>query len=111
MIRQITNTLLFTLISHSTLAAELPPSPDPGSISTKVFPADEHRNVVVRTCAVCHPPELVVAEHRTADKWDEIIARMVNHGARASEEELDNIFQYLVTYFSNTGSSPQSTGK
>ncbi len=104
---------VLTASSVSCLAANLPPAPDPSSISNKVFPAGDHRDLVVRTCAVCHPPELVVAQKRTADKWDEIIARMVDHGAVATDDEQELIFQYLVKFFSNDAAeaAPQAAAK
>jgi hypothetical protein len=105
MTRTLIKIIFCTLLGCSALAAELPPAPDPGSISMKVLPAGNHRDLVVRTCAVCHPPELVVAQRHTADKWDQIIARMVDHGAKATEDELDAIFDYLVKNFSTDGAT------
>jgi hypothetical protein len=73
--------------------------PDPSQISFSVLPQGEHRELVIRACAVCHPPELVVAKRRTADEWDVLIARMVNLGALADDDEQERIFTYLVKYF------------
>jgi hypothetical protein len=76
------------------------PAPSPAQISFSVLPQGENRDLVIRACAVCHPPELVVARHRTADEWDVLIARMVNLGALADDNEQQKIFEYLVKYFS-----------
>jgi cytochrome c5 len=64
-----------------------------------VFPPAPQRNLVVRACAACHAPEMVVAKRHTADEWDEIIAKMVDRGAVASDEEQQQILEYLVKFF------------
>jgi len=76
------------------------PAPDPASISVKVLPEGKDRNLVVRTCAVCHPIELVVAMRRTDADWERQLSRMMDFGAIASEPEQDRILDYLEQYFS-----------
>jgi cytochrome c5 len=79
-------------------ATPLPP-PDPASISTAVLPDGNARSLVVQTCAVCHAIELVVLRKRSADEWDSLIAKMVGYGAKATDDEQEQIFQYLVQHF------------
>ena len=74
------------------------PIPTP-SVGTNVFPAAAERNLVVRTCAACHAPEIVVAKRHTPDEWDEIIAKMVDRGAVATEDEQQQILSYLARFF------------
>ena len=64
-----------------------------------MFPAAPQRELVVRACAACHEPELVVAKHHTADEWDAIIAKMMDRGAVATEDEQQQILEYLLKYF------------
>jgi hypothetical protein len=64
-----------------------------------VLPAAPERNLVIRTCAACHPPETVVAKRHTADEWDEIIAKMVDRGAVATDDEQQQILSYLAKFF------------
>lgn len=95
---------LLMLGAASAISAAPPPAPlgaapDPASIDLKTLPAGNHREVVIRTCAVCHPIDIVVQKRRTQDEWDTLIARMVDHGARATDEEQDQIFEYLVRNF------------
>jgi cytochrome c5 len=88
-------------------AAPLPP-PDPATISTSILPPGEQRSLVVRTCAVCHAMELVVLRRRSADEWDAQIAKMVGYGAKASDAEQEQIFQYLVKNFRTDTPAPQT---
>jgi hypothetical protein len=84
-----------------TVRAALPPPqppPDPKSISFTLFPAGENRDLTIRTCAVCHAPEIVAQKPRTIEQWDTIIARMVAYGAVAGEDQQLAILTYLATY-------------
>jgi cytochrome c5 len=64
-----------------------------------VLPAAPERALVVRTCAACHAPEVVVAKRHSADEWDEIIAKMVDRGAVATDDEQQQILSYLTKFF------------
>lgn len=64
-----------------------------------VFPTAPQRDLVIRACAACHAPEMVVAKRHTAEEWDDIIAKMVDRGAVASDEEQQQILEYLVKFF------------
>jgi hypothetical protein len=66
---------------------------------TNVFPEAPQRELVVRACAACHAPEQVVAKRHTPQEWDDIIAKMIDRGAVASEEEQQQILEYLVKFF------------
>ena len=61
-------------------------------------PAPEH-DLVVRICSGCHVPEMVTAKRHTAAEWDDIIAKMVDHGAQATETQQDQILSYLVRFY------------
>jgi hypothetical protein len=63
------------------------------------FPDDPHRELVVRVCSACHPPEVVVARRRTAAEWDEIVLRMIQHGAEATDEEQQRIIEYFARHY------------
>jgi hypothetical protein len=68
-------------------------------ISTKLFPEAPERALVVRACAACHAPELVVAKRHTVDEWDDIIAKMIDRGAVANEAEQQQILEYLARFY------------
>jgi len=82
------------LVSVSVLGwAQLP------AVSEQVFPQGAHRDLVVRACAACHPPESIVAKRRSAQEWDDIIARMIERGAVATDEEQQQILEYFVRFY------------
>jgi hypothetical protein len=100
------------LITTFDVRADEPKPPQnpsgPASINSGVLPEGPHRDLVVRTCAACHPPELVVSKRRTPEEWDDVIARMIDRGAVASEEEQQQIFEYLVRFFGPQSSAAHS---
>jgi cytochrome c5 len=65
----------------------------------KVLPPAPERDLVARVCTGCHVPEMLVAKRHTAAEWDDIIARMIDHGAQASDVEQDQILTYLVRFY------------
>ena len=66
---------------------------------SNMFPAAPERELLVRVCTSCHAPELVVSKNHTPEEWDDIIAKMVDHGAQATDEEQQRILTYLVRFF------------
>jgi cytochrome c5 len=91
--------LTVTLLLAPCALAETPSTSAAAAIGTNVFPAAPQRDLVVRTCAACHAPEIVVAKRHTADEWDDIIAKMVDRGAVANESEQQQILEYLAKFF------------
>ena len=71
----------------------------PTLIPEAVLPAGENRDLVIRTCAVCHPMEIVVAKRQTNEEWNNTMERMVVRGAVADPEERARILDYLNKHF------------
>lgn len=83
--------VLLTLVANTAVSAD--------SLPPKAFPPAPEHDLVVRVCSGCHVPEMVTAKRHSADEWDEIIAKMVDHGAQATEAEQDRIWAYLVRFY------------
>lgn len=64
-----------------------------------VLPDGPGRDVTLKVCGECHGAETVASVRHTPDAWREVIARMVAAGAQGSDQELDNVAQYLSTHF------------
>lgn len=80
-------------------------APDPAAISTSVLPEDSTRRLVIKTCVVCHPAELLISKRRTPETWDRVINKMVDYGARADDEQQEQILAYFIRYFEGTDTS------
>ncbi|MBV8805075.1 MAG: hypothetical protein JO042_08510 [Sinobacteraceae bacterium] len=83
--------LLLTLLANTAATAD--------SLPPKALPAAPEHDLVVRVCTGCHVPEMVTAKRHTPEEWDEIIAKMVDHGAQATQAEQDLILAYLVRFY------------
>lgn len=77
----------------------------PAAGNTSLLPEDKSRALVIRTCAVCHPPELLVTKKRTIETWDRLISKMIDYGARADDDQQVEILTYFATYFLGTDTS------
>jgi len=51
------------------------------------------------TCTQCHAQEMVTAQRRTPQEWDDILNRMAGYGAMMTEQQRDEITVYLTTNF------------
>jgi competence protein ComEA len=68
------------------------------SAQTKL-PEGAGRATVERVCSKCHKLEQIVREGRSEEQWGEVIESMLTLGAQGTEQELEQIFQYLVRNF------------
>jgi competence protein ComEA len=73
------------------LNAQTPTLPDgPGKATTE------------KICGACHGAELVIGRQETRDGWAAIVNEMVQRGATGTDEELNQVVDYLAKNFSNT---------
>jgi len=52
-----------------------------------------------KVCGVCHTPESALATRRTKAQWEESIDKMVQLGAKATDDEFAAILDYLVSQY------------
>src|SRR5678815_745532 len=81
---------VLTLVLPTVLAQDAP----------RTLPEDKHRELYENVCGSCHGADKVIGEQRDRDGWAYTVRVMAQMGASsASEEELDQIVNYLVKYF------------
>ena len=71
-----------------------------------ILPDDPAKALVVRACTACHQAPQVVAKRRTAEEWDTMVGKMVDRGATLTDEEQDQVYDYLVKYFGQEPTAP-----
>lgn len=81
-------------------AASAPAAPN------DVLPEGPGKALIVRACTNCHQAPMVIAKRRTADQWDEVIGKMVDRGARLTEAEQDQVYDYLTRNFGPVPAKP-----
>ena len=80
---------MLALVLSTVLAQEAP----------KTLPEDKHRELYENVCGSCHGADKVIGEQRDHDSWSYTVHVMAQMGTSASDEELDQIVNYLVKYF------------
>jgi cytochrome c553 len=65
----------------------------------KTLPEDKYKPLFENVCGSCHEADMVIGEPRDHEGWSFTVNQMAQLGASASDEELNQIVDYLVKYF------------
>ena len=63
------------------------------------LPEGEAKPLVIRMCSKCHGLESVVRKRMTAERWEDVVDDMVSRGAKGTDDEVDQVIDYLVENF------------
>jgi mono/diheme cytochrome c family protein len=63
------------------------------------LPPGPGRDLMVRTCSVCHQPEIAAQQHLSRQDWSDLVEQMASRGASASDAEFAQITDYLARSF------------
>lgn len=56
-------------------------------------------DVTVRTCSACHKPSIILSKHLDKSEWTDLVFNMLDRGAKATDEELGQIIDYLAANY------------
>jgi competence protein ComEA len=85
--------------SSARTPVQTPGAEPPGTAGEK-FPDGPGRTALFKVCSSCHGPDSVLGTLRTRQEWSDVIDQMAQSGAQGSEQEYDQILDYLVKHFS-----------
>ena len=71
-----------------------PPPAQHAQYSTEL-PPGAGRDTVMRVCSKCHSPNILVANPRDRQGWEDTITKMSGLGAMATDDEFTEILDYL----------------
>jgi quinoprotein glucose dehydrogenase len=71
------------------------------------LPPGPGHDLMVRVCSACHSPEIAANQHLSAQEWNSLVQNMSARGAVATDEEFDQITDYLARSFPRTAPPPQ----
>jgi competence protein ComEA len=74
--------------------------------SDSPLPDGPSKALVLRTCGTCHDPTRAASVRLTADGWSEVLADMIRRGAKMTDEEQQQVFDYLTTNFLGEAPKP-----
>ena len=63
------------------------------------FPPGDGREVVMRVCAKCHSPNIILAYGQNRTGWENTITKMARLGAKGSDDDYSDIADYLTANF------------
>jgi competence protein ComEA len=66
------------------------------------LPNGPGRETVKRICGACHSAENVAGMAKTREEWGSVVGQMVADGAQGTEDEFNQIVDYLATNFPAT---------
>jgi cytochrome c5 len=80
---------LATLAAISTLAAGV-------GAQAQDLPEGQGKALVQSACTQCHGIDLIVAHPRSREDWTEVVSRMIGNGAELSDDDYNQVIQYLA---------------
>lgn len=66
------------------------------------LPQGPGRETLIRICSACHSAENVVGMAKTREEWGAVVGEMVADGAQGTDEEFNQIVDYLAAHFPKT---------
>jgi quinoprotein glucose dehydrogenase len=71
------------------------------------LPPGPGHDLTVRVCSGCHSPDLAANRHLSAQEWNSLVQSMSARGAQATDEEFNQITDYLARSFPPSAPPPQ----
>ena len=68
------------------------------------LPDGPGKDIVLRACVKCHALKITTSKRATEDGWAASVNTMVNRGAVLSDDEVDEVIEYLSKNFKPAGS-------
>jgi quinoprotein glucose dehydrogenase len=77
------------------------------SSTQTTLPSGPGHDLTVRVCSGCHSPELAASQHLSAQEWNSLVQSMSARGAEATDDEFNQITDYLAKSFPRSTAPPQ----
>ncbi len=81
------------------------------SAPAELFPPGPGREVMLRVCSECHSANVSAQRRMSAKEWNDLVQNMAGRGAVATDEEFDEISDYLTRSFPRSGAQPAPAPK
>ena len=76
------------------------------AVARAQLPGGPGQAETIKVCGTCHPPERGASVRLSREGWEDLIARMVEVGAKGTDAELAAVLDYLATNFTGQGAVP-----
>lgn len=65
------------------------------------LPEGPGKAFATQNCGSCHGLELLTAQRRSTEEWEEVVNRMIANGDTLNEDQYNEVIAYLGTYLGN----------
>ncbi|MGA3238194.1 MAG: helix-hairpin-helix domain-containing protein [Bryobacteraceae bacterium] len=79
--------------------------------AAQTLPDGPGKAVVERMCTPCHGLENVVTARMSKDRWGNIVDDMVSRGATGTDEDIDQVINYLAANFGKSDAKKVNINK
>src|SRR5437867_9892968 len=73
------------------------------------LPNGPGKALVEKICAKCHDLEGVVRNRNTREGWEMVVDEMIARGAEGTDQEIDQVIEYLATNFAKVNVNKATT--
>jgi hypothetical protein len=98
MIRLIVFAIILSSLLLNSVAQNAPPNPNADKLAD-----GPGKKLVERACLSCHNAHVIVIKRASADDWAEDVDKMVARGAVLTDDENDQVVDYLSTHYGPDG--------
>jgi DNA uptake protein ComE-like DNA-binding protein len=85
----------FQTPAPSQTASQPAASQPPASQSSEASDATREAQSIKTVCGHCHNLELVLNTPKSYDAWHDTVQKMIDHGAKGTDDQLDDVMDYL----------------
>jgi cytochrome c5 len=71
------------------------------------LPDGKGKEIIEAACDGCHGVDQIIGRAWSAEKWNEVVKKMVEKGAVLSDEEFKTVIAYLVANFGDSSAKPK----
>src|SRR5215475_3289917 len=96
--RSVRLTVLIFILGFAIAALRQPPAPAQGA-QAQAQEGQASKETLQKVCGACHALDRVTASRRSRAQWEETTDKMINLGAKGTEEEFTSILDYLVQHY------------
>jgi len=68
-----------------------------GGVAYGQLPDGPHKETALKLCGTCHSATIVLGRGMTRDQWGEVVSNMISKGAKGSNDEFNEVVDYLAT--------------
>jgi cytochrome c oxidase cbb3-type subunit 3 len=81
-----------------------------GQTQASQLPEGPYRETVQRICSGCHSVQMFSGREMTREQWGGVVSNMIGRGAKLSDQEFDEVVNYLAQTLPPGNHGPTTTG-